>query len=430
MRSQFNRRLAVVVVLGLAVRVAYVLVVMRHRELGFDANWYHDMANTISEGRGYQVRCRVITSCEYRPTAYFPPLFPLLLSLPSRLGATSLTSHQLFACGVGACTVAAVGFLGRRLGGASVGLLAAGIAAVYPMFFAADGAPMSESLYLLVVTSVLLAALRALERPTVRRWAILGLLIGAAALTRGEGLALLIVALPVGAALRRESVSRRLALSGVAVVVSLAVVSPWIIRNSLTFGELVPVSTNANTVVRGANCPATYRGPMIGYWSFDCLRLGIDPLESLTLDEVQSGHIIRREGIRYASNNKGRLVAVSAVRVLRTWGVFDPPQQVRLEAPASRTVGGEQAGWAMYAALFPLALIGLVVVHRGPARWPLIAVGVVVTLQTLLTYGAQRWRATAEPVIVTCAALTIVALVGHRRRRSHGARRKTKKRVW
>jgi hypothetical protein len=71
----------------------------------------------------------------------------------------------------------------------------------------------------------------------------------------------------------------------------------------------------------------------------------------------------------------------------------------------------------------PLAVIGIVVLHRGPPRWPLLGVGVVVTLQTLLTYGAQRWRATAEPVIVTYAATTIVAVVrsrqtrrGHRRR--------------
>ena len=103
MRNHFNRRLVALVALGLAVRVLYVLVVMRHRELGFDSNWYHDMANTLSRGRGYQVRCAVTTSCHFRPTAYFPPLFPLLLALPSRLGASSLTSLQLFACGVGSC---------------------------------------------------------------------------------------------------------------------------------------------------------------------------------------------------------------------------------------------------------------------------------------------------------------------------------------
>jgi hypothetical protein len=86
----------------------------------------------------------------------------------------------------------------------------------------------------------------------------------------------------------------------------------------------------------------------------------------------------------------------------------------------------------------PLAVIGIVVLHRGPPRRPLLGVGVVVTLQTLLTYGAQRWRATAEPVIVTYAATTIVAVVrsrqtrrGHRRRGHRpGARRGRLARVW
>ena len=385
MRSHFSRRLVVVTALALAVRVLYVLLVMRHRALGFDSNWYHDMANNLSRGRGYEVRC-VVTSCDFHPTAYFPPLFPLLLAVPARLGASSLTSLQLFACCLGSCTVVAVGLLARRLGGPSVGLVAAGIAAVHPMFFAADGGLMSESLYLLVVTSVLLAAYRALERPSMFRWAVLGLLIGVAALTRGEGLALLLLALPVGAAVRRQPISRRLALSGVAVVMSLAVVAPWVIRNSLTFGEPVLLSTNANTVVRGANCPSTYSGPMIGYWNFDCLSLGINPLESLTLNEVQSGRRIREAGTRYARTHRGRLVAVSAVRLLRTWGVFDPLQQARLEAPAGRTVGGEQAGWVMYAALVPLAGIGLVAVHRGPPRWPLIGVGVVAVVAVGVFY--------------------------------------------
>ena len=76
----------------------------------------------------------------------------------------------------------------------------------------------------------------------------------------------------------------------------------------------------------------------------------------------------------------------------------------------------------MYAALVPLAGIRLVAVHCGPPRWPLIGVGVVVTLQTLLTYGAQRWRVAAEPAIVTCAAMTIVALVASHRRRVHRRR--------
>src|SRR5437016_2332529 len=138
MRSHFSRRLVVVTALALAVRVLYVLLVMRHRALGFDSNWYHDMANNLSRGRGYEVRC-VVTSCDFHPTAYFPPLFPLLLAVPARLGASSLTSLQLFACGLGSCTVVAVGLLARRLGGPSVGLVAAGIAAVHPIFFAADG---------------------------------------------------------------------------------------------------------------------------------------------------------------------------------------------------------------------------------------------------------------------------------------------------
>jgi hypothetical protein len=75
-----------------------------------------------------------------------------------------------------------------------------------------------------------------------------------------------------------------------------------------------------------------------------------------------------------------------------------------------------------------LYVLVVMAVHRGPPRRPLVGAGMVVTLQTLLTYGAQRWRATAEPVIVTGAAMTIVALVRSRRRRRWHSRRL--QRVW
>src|SRR3712207_9300748 len=104
---------------------------------------------------------------------------------------TLFRSLRLLGAATGGATVALVGVLGRQLAGARAGLLAAGLAAVYPTLIAADGALMSESLFGLLVALSLLAAHRLLDAPGVGRALVLGALAGLAALTRGEALLLL-----------------------------------------------------------------------------------------------------------------------------------------------------------------------------------------------------------------------------------------------
>src|SRR5436190_178560 len=77
----------------------------------------------------------------------------------------------------------ALGVLGRTVAGSRAGLIAAAIAAVYPLLWVIDGAIMSETEYVLLITLVLLAAYAYLRRPTLGRGAGLGALIGLAALT-------------------------------------------------------------------------------------------------------------------------------------------------------------------------------------------------------------------------------------------------------
>src|SRR5207244_8269490 len=116
-----------------------------------------------------------------------------------------------------------VGLIARRLGGPRAGLIAAGIAAVYPVLVAADGAMMSETLYGLLIAAALLTALRLLDRqPGPPLAAALGALIGLATLTRAEALLLLpLLAWPVAA----RAQARRLLLATPSTDVFLLVVS-------------------------------------------------------------------------------------------------------------------------------------------------------------------------------------------------------------
>src|SRR5262249_33961714 len=134
-------------------------------------------------------------------------------------------------------------------------LIAAGLAAIYPMMWLPDAALMSETTSMLLVTAALLVTYRP---PSLKRTAALGALIGLAALARKKLLPLLVLPLT----------DRRPAVIGVAACA--LVLAPWTIRNAVTFHAPMLISDNASGVFVGANCEPTYYGELIGGWVFSC----------------------------------------------------------------------------------------------------------------------------------------------------------------
>ena len=85
----------------------------------------------------------------------------------------------------------------------------------------------------------------------------LGLAVGAAALTRSEGLLLVLLLLPF--AVRRAG-PRRLRHLALAVAGTALLVVPWSIRTSLVFHRPVTISTGDGAVLAGSNAHSTYYG--------------------------------------------------------------------------------------------------------------------------------------------------------------------------
>ena len=384
------------------------MLVFRHYDGIGDFFFYHRGANALAAGRGF-IDPFLSTPTTPHPSALHPPLWPFLLAAASKLGATGFLGHRLVGAIPGTVTVVLIGLLGRRVAGARAGLLAAAIAAAYPVFIAADGSLMSETLYGTFVAAALVLAYRLLDRPGVVPAAALGATIGLAALTRGEAVLFLpLLALPV--AWRGGSSGRVLRL-GATVLAMALVIAPWTARNWIQFDRPILISTNDATVVAGANCPAVYSGPDIGTWDIGC----ISPLRR-ELDEAEQTAIWRREGRRYAQEHLGRLFVVAPVRVLRTWGFYQPRRQAKL------TEGGAQwwkyLATATYYLLLAGAVLGLVVLWRR--RAPLLVLLsplIVVTLSSAASFGLPRFRQAAEIAIVTLAAVAIDDLLVRRRSR-------------
>jgi hypothetical protein len=388
---RFPRWLAAIAAGGLAVRLVYVLVLSPHlRGLG-DATYYHELANRLAGGAGF------VDPGNGTPTALHPPLFPLLLALPSWLGLDSYTAHRLVVCLIGTGTIVVVGLVARHLAGERAGLIAGGLAAAYPTLISADGAVMSETLLGLLVALCMLAAYRLIDRPVLGRAVLLGAVIGLATLTRGEAILLLLLLLPW----RRPKLAAAVALACVVVL------APWTIRNFSTFEKPVLLSSNEGNLIAGANCPRTYHGRDIGSWDLRCVPHG--PLEDESLAEAR----FRRAGLDYARDHAGRVPLVVLARLGRTFELYQPIRQA--EHAEARAAGIELAGAAAFLLLFPVGAYGAVLLRRRRVLLiPLLAPFALAVAATVVGYGVPRFRHPADVALTVLAAVALDALVAQR----------------
>ncbi|MDQ6849488.1 MAG: hypothetical protein M3070_05845, partial [Actinomycetota bacterium] len=241
-------------------------------------------------------------------------------------------------------------------------------------------------------------------------WALVGVLVGAAALTRGDALVVLaIVVVPAALFAVRLPWRRRIGLAAISVVAVGVVVAPWVIRNEHRLGTPTLTTLEAGTAIAGTNCPATYSGKLLGSWSFECTKRA----DQDKISEVSLTNELQRDGRHYLFDHVSRLPIVVPVRIMRLWGLYDPVGQARFEAIESRNVGWQVLSWAAYLPVVLLAVYGFVLLRRRRAQlFPMMALLVSVTVTAALVYGNERFRTSAEPVLLVGAAVAIVALFG------------------
>ena len=193
---------------------------------------------------------------------------------------------------------------------------------------------------------------------------------------------------------------------GFGVLATLVVITPWIARNALTFDRFIPISNNSGTLIAGANCDRTYNGQYEGIWRFEC----VTDIDVAGLDEPAIADRFRHVGLEYASDHAGEVPTVATIRVLRTFGLWEPKEQIDWESFEGRNVHWQVAGHRMFLVLLPLSVIGAVLLGRARRPWwPLVAPVAVVVLTSAISYGNQRFRILAEPGILILAAVAVVA---------------------
>lgn len=405
-RQTFRRALIAITIVGLAVRVAYVLLFRHDAPIKGDSIHYHLGANLLADGKGFiapfaAVKGVILESADH------PPLYLVWLTLPSLVGLEGPVAHMLWSCVLGTATVAVTGLVGREVAGWRTGLIAAGLAAIYPNIWSHDGILQSETMALLAVAVALLLAYRYWRQPSLPRLALLGAVCGLAALARSELILLVpFVVVPLAWFTRAIDLRQKVKWLAVAGGATAVVLAPWVGYNLTRFEHPVLLSTGYEVTLLTASCDTTYYGPNTGYWSLDC---GVPT--SPRLDQSQRAIVFREAALDYISDNKSRVPVVTLARWGRITGLFRPFQQVRLES----VVEGRESwvGWTSLGMFYPIAALaiagGFVLRRRRVPVFPLAALPVIVFISVTLTFATNRYRAIAEPALVLLAAVAIDA---------------------
>ncbi len=349
-----------------------------------------------------------VSAFNLRPTALRPPGWAVVLTVWAWFGQHDWFRQQLLACAIGAATVAVVGLAARRMAGDRVGLIAAAIAAVYAGFWIFERALLSETLLLVAISIVILLAYRFRDRPSLQGAAVLGGMCGVLAMVRSEQvliLPLLILPLIVGA--RGVDRRRRVVWLALATLAMLVVVAPWTIFNLSRFQRPVLLSNGFGGAAATGNCDLTYYGSEIGYGDLRCVPVFAPGDQSV--QDTEDAHT----ALTYAEHHLSRVPLVLFAREGRTFGYWNPSQQVNFDAQFMGSwVGVTWLGMTSYWVLLVPAVAGGVILRRRRiAIYPLLAFVATAFFAVAPTIGDVRYRAAAEVPLVLLAAVALDALL-------------------
>jgi hypothetical protein len=389
-----------------------------------DPSLYLVLADHVADGDGYTYG----DGPDQGQTAYYPPGYPVALGAAIWLVRLVPGDWSAFGVAVGMNVVLSVATIGlvfalaRRLAGNAVGLVAAGIWALWPNLVFHSAIVLTETLFLFLFVLLLLVALAdpAVARaPGKRRLVAIGVLFGLCVLVRPVSL----VAAPAflvlwwGPAVR--TVVWRGALAGLAAV---AVMLPWAVRSTLVMDEPVALSLNlGDNLCLGHNPGASGGFGDLGEHCFTAE--GLQRPESET--RRQSENIERT--LDYIRDEPATTLRRTVTKARITLEDDADGLDVAEDFGARPIVAEgtrdalELAANGFYAVVAVAGLAGAVILVRrsDPGRRGLflVVVGLVQLASPLATFGDPRFKMPLYPTLAVGAAVALVAAAGRMRGR-------------
>jgi 4-amino-4-deoxy-L-arabinose transferase-like glycosyltransferase len=396
-------------------RLAWVLVYGRVNPPAAsinDTTFYQFTAASLAHGGGY-------TGLTFEPTAGWPPGFPFAVSLLYRVFGDRLSLALALNVVLATATVVLLYLIADRMLGRRVAVVTAGFFAILPGPLYMTGLYLSETSFIFLLVGFLALVVLLPDR----RWTplVLGVAVGLAALTRGEGLLMPIIPLAAwwGHHSRRAWLERT-ALLLVAMVLTIA---PWTIRNAIVMDGFIPVGNNpSGTLWSGHN-------PEANGWIVNPTEAPAEFGSGGGASETRRASKLRHEAIEWAIHNPIKELGLIPRRLIILnqgsggsiggWLNAGPRYQWQLGTSSILvfTVLGDAFGYfLLFVTLASLVLLGprrLWRMHPG-MQGVLAYLALCLVNYGVVYYGQWRYRIPMEPFMIIVAAPLLVRLADQR----------------
>ncbi len=403
--------------LAFVVRFVYNVTAARNYVPIYDANLYNIIAQNLLDKHCYCLH-------GLYPTVSRAPLWPWIISSIYFFTGPQSFYARLFYCFLGSGTCLFIYRFTSDLFGRRIALCTGVIAATYTGLFLYDGWLYTESLYTFCVTGFAYSLFRLQHttpgtRPIGRtrlsafwraikehQWAILcGLFIGAASLTRPNGLLLIgLVCLWALILIRahlkpwREMIGNALLITGIAILL----VAPWTYRNYLVTQAFVPVETGMGEVLLGSYNdvvadPASVR---YGFWRPPNGARNHDDLGYTPADDT----IDTEKALAWMRAHLTEVASLMGLHVINMWQPYTYSHGLPIEEYPGR-LSSRFIGMIIpleSIPIFLLAAFGLFFTWKQRKKELLVIYLVVAAtiVQNVVFYGMMRFRAPIEPLLV------------------------------
>ena len=414
MQLRGHRAWWVLLVVALGLRVA--MVVIQGGQLSIDRDAYLEIARHVVAGEGFSL------GEPPHPTAYRPPLYPLVIAALLACGGTTCALGALQVI-LGTATVLLAGRVACRFGGNPARLAAGALVAVDPLLLQYTAQPMTETLAAFLAAAWLAAVADRKDGASSLRWQLVsGVLLGLGVLCRPIFLVVAGLFALLQFVRREPGITWKSRCEPVAILVMAAGVTllPWIVRNAWVMGKPIATTTHGGYTLFLANNPVMYdeviRGAWGTTWDDASLRNWQAELDRKTegMSEIQRDRWMSARAWEAIRSQPQMFLYACGWRILRLWDVAPRGAQIsgtlRFVTPLIAV---------FYIAVYAVFLVGCLTSLRDqPNLWrPVLALFLGFTLLHTLYWTDARMRAPLMPAVAVVAALGFVVAFGIRRPR-------------
>lgn len=389
-----KRLVFVVIVISLLIRIAAAVYLGDSADPisgASDQQSYDVLAQRVLGGYGFSfpVRWYPFTPPN-EPTAHWSYLYTLYLAAVYVVTGHHPIAARLIQVLLSALNLWLVYRIGKRLFGDTVGVLAAALTGFYAYLIFFNAALMTQTFYILFLLAGIDLALQLADQPTLKRWILLGLVIGIGALVRQT--LLLFAPLLFAWILWTSPSSRQWRHVAGSLALLAAVILPWTAYNYYTFHDFLLLNSNSGYWLYSSNHPN--QGT-----NFDPNYVAPIPDDLRALSEPAIDRALTRAALGFVLSDPGRFVLLSLNRT-KDYFWLVPSEQSSGISNLSRLFS-----FTLY---LPFMLYGLYLSRKNwRACVPLYLYVAFDTSLSLASWSAPRYRLPADSLMMIYAGLAV-----------------------